>query len=861
MKTPLHPARILSARIAAALFASASLAHAADGTWTGLGGDDLFTNPDNWLGGIVPGAATGTTNPDAATFRGDENTFIDLDAGRNLRALLFTNTGPGLGEFNLAGEPVTFSSSGLVQLDGAWSAVDQFIENDLFITSTSGTNDLLLSTANGYAGTFTFSGTINSTATSGTTAFTTRAGLGSTLVIDGPIGNGTGTNVVAFQLATSNLGDVVLRGENTFTGSLIVRGGRLILDYDTAATGIIADSTRLVAAGGTTVFRGSPTGLTTETIGPLSISSATGSTNNTANRIVVDPNGGDGTTLTVGAAWSRFGGFLNFTVLDGGRVTAPSALGGTPLTGATITTNDASSDDGVLVAATAYVTYTTDAGRTYFARQDAATFDILPQLTVNALPASDAVNTTNYTLSGNLTLAGGAPTNTLRIDTHAGGGTLELGSNNVSSARNSILFDGPNDYTINGTGSFGTSATAVQVFGDGALIVNVPIAGSGASGNAIVKGGPGMLVINASNSAKTGATTINEGILRVLHANGLTTGGSGSPLAINGGILEIGVDMNGATAGDFSRGLGTGANQVAFGGAGTGGFSAFSGSDSATVRVVNLGGAGAAVQWGAANSVNGALLLNSNRADAVIEFQNPLNFAGLERTIHVADNPAVSTDGARLTGTLSNGGLHKSGPGRLEIAGDGTYSGNTHIAEGLVLLSGNLIGTNAVIVRDGATLELGSSERINDLAPFLLDGGTFRTGGAIETLGPLSLSLDATIDLGTSFSTLNFADSSASPWDGTLSILNWSGLLAGGGTDQISFGTFLSPGLTSTQIAAVSFIDPLGFAPGAYGATLLPSGELVPVPEPAAPLALLGGLATLLGLQRRRSASRTSQPG
>ena len=48
-------------------------------------------------------------------------------------------------------------------------------------------------------------------------------------------------------------------------------------------------------------------------------------------------------------------------------------------------------------------------------------------------------------------------------------------------------------------------------------------------------------------------------------------------------------------AGDFTRGLGTGASQVQF--TGSGGFSAFGGS-----RVVNLGGVSAPVTWGARTS-------------------------------------------------------------------------------------------------------------------------------------------------------------------------------------------------------------------------------------------------------------------
>jgi hypothetical protein len=60
--------------------------------------------------------------------------------------------------------------------------------------------------------------------------------------------------------------------------------------------------------------------------------------------------------------------------------------------------------------------------------------------------------------------------------------------------------------------------------------------------------------------------------------------------------------------------------------------------------------------------------------------------------------------------------------------------------------------------------------------------------------------------------------------------------------------------LTPEQLAAMSFVNPEGYAPGMYGAMQLASGEVVAaVPEPTA-LALvgLGGLA-LLGRRTRRN--------
>ena len=56
----------------------------------------------------------------------------------------------------------------------------------------------------------------------------------------------------------------------------------------------------------------------------------------------------------------------------------------------------------------------------------------------------------------------------------------------------------------------------------------------------------------------------------------------------------------------------------------------------------------------------------------------------------------------------------------------------------------------------------------------------------------LTLAASATIQMGTaggSGAVLNFANSSAKTWSGTLSIANWNGAVYGGGADQIKFGS------------------------------------------------------------------------
>ena len=73
-------------------------------------------------------------------------------------------------------------------------------------------------------------------------------------------------------------------------------------------------------------------------------------------------------------------------------------------------------------------------------------------------------------------------------------------------------------------------------------------------------------------------------------------------------------------------------------------------------------------------------------------------------------------------------------------------------------------------------------------------------------------------------------------------ITNWEGNWDDDGSDQIIFGSS-SSGLQASQVGQIRFVDASGLL---YGAQILSTGEIVPVPEPAtwiSGLALFGLLA------------------
>ncbi len=96
------------------------IAYAANGTWLGSGSDGLWSDSSDWLNGIIPGALSGTTDADVATFNTNPTqTTITIDSGRNIGGLTFDGSAGaftigGLGA-NL-GNSLLLSSGGTIQL-------------------------------------------------------------------------------------------------------------------------------------------------------------------------------------------------------------------------------------------------------------------------------------------------------------------------------------------------------------------------------------------------------------------------------------------------------------------------------------------------------------------------------------------------------------------------------------------------------------------------------------------------------------------------------------------------------------------------------------------------------------------------
>lgn len=438
-----------------------------------------------------------------------------------------------------------------------------------------------------------------------------------------------------------------------------------------------------------------------------------------------------------------------------------------------------------------------------------------------------------------------------------------------------------------------------------------------------VKSGPGFLVLTgASDQVAIGlaeaAVTLAAGTLRArLESAPPPSPGTRPPsfgfgtllppnfgasnlLQFRGGVLEAaGADRPFGSL--FARALGEGLGEVNWArlspngdSGGSGGFSALGGILTVALQVGGV--PSAPLQWDATPGFvrdGHALVFGSAQTDgSPVVWTNPIALDGglagtlyrvrelevLAARIPVGDGdlqviPAVLQMRAALSGSGSTD-LLKTGFGRLELLLPNPYAGQTLVLGGTLraapLAPGDavLAGTSRLIVRgpasrptsrDGARLELGASDQINDGAPLVLaDGGTFAVNGWNETLGPLTVaegpSLNpAILDLGELAPDLTehavrFAASAHLPWTGHLQVWNWTGDPKGERSDRIYFGSDGS-GLTPAQLKSISFFSDEGQT--LLGrAAMLPTGEIVPAPLTPAPILLIvpgpaAGQATL----------------
>ena len=383
-----------------------------------------------------------------------------------------------------------------------------------------------------------------------------------TTTFNGSIANGGGNEV-----AKVGLGSMTITGSCTETGgyyygqSVNAYGGTLAVSYARYSSSVLYSGDTLgIGQGGTLLILGNSGALvnTIQTVASVTAGTAGSASANVGTTygggsIVVNPNGGAGTTLNMNRlAVTGPGSSLNLTAMPGSvAITTTSAVGADGTYGGRLTYTDSTGN-------TDFATAVTSVGST----------STLGRYTgYSAFTGSTDVGTTDYSLTGNGALSLSETVNLLKISTNGNGQSLG-GAYTLSLSGGGLLFTGSNNYSINAStlNSFlftsGGNANAdivIQNYGTGSLTINAKMNNN--NGNATLSlDGPGTTVVTNTANSYNGVTYVDGATLSTSSA--LVLGGTGNTAALDlfGGTFQ-------ATQ-PFSLNNGTTNHNVTIGGGG-----------------------------------------------------------------------------------------------------------------------------------------------------------------------------------------------------------------------------------------------------------------------------------------------------
>lgn len=514
----------------------------------------------------------------------------------------------------------------------------------------------------------------------------------------------------------------ILSGDNTYSGNTTVAAGALGIGHDNAlgTSTLIPRNGSIFAYGGdrtianTVTVSSTTTGGTFAFIGDHNLRmTGVWNYNNTTTGHTITNGMTPGTTLTLDG--NMVLNALTASVSLAFNGTGNTTFNGSVTTSTAFNVNISYTGDGTLTLAgvnpTAGTTTLNNVNGTM--RLVGAGRLATGPLTVNA--GSLFIESVDQSVT-TLTMGNVANT-TATINVAAG---LTLSPTAITFAGTTTL---PSTITGGGTLALGTAGITVTVADNVTQAADMLwTIGSLTGSGLFTKAGVGTLDLSGVGSNSfTGTFQINAGAIKGLEA-------LSNNIALNGGVYQ--------GAGAFTRGLGTGSNQVQWL-AGGGGFAAVGGD-----LAVTLAGAPSPLVWAGTPSFlpNAApLIFGSTAADGVTTFTHDIDLNGAVRTVSVVDNTAVTTDWAVLAGVLSNGGITKTGNGILRLGGANTFTDAITVSSGTLQFStvsnngggpSNLgRGTDGITLGGGRLQFIGSTSQTTDRAM------TFTSTGILDASG------------------------------------------------------------------------------------------------------------------------------
>ncbi|MFA7345366.1 MAG: autotransporter-associated beta strand repeat-containing protein [Terrimicrobiaceae bacterium] len=367
----------------------------------------------------------------------------------------------------------------------------------------------------------------------------------------------------------------------------------------------------------------------------------------------------------------------------------------------------------------------------------------------------DWVDTQSYVLALGSDTALGSGLTTLNstsgsVRVQAADATDRVLANNLNIAETALIFGS----STTGNLTFGnlTSGGGQTITIDNA---KTTFSSYSATGGTFTKGGTGAMIVTGNFTRGSANTfTISNGALAVggtWNVNTVATLGSSGASAVLGRNGSMTGALNATEGVRWAAGTSLGGGLFAYGTSGTWG-------NAANNLAVNFGGSSATLTWGQTNFVQSGqtLIFGNTVSNGTVTFQNAIDLGAALRTVDVVQGTSNLSGGsdAILSGVLSNGGLNKTGNGKLELTAVNTYTGDTVINAGTLLLADNaelsfLIGNSGV------------NNSISGVGSLLLDGDiSFNLGGAAAAGSWLIVAVDSLSETyGSTFTVVGFTES------------------------------------------------------------------------------------------------------